>query len=85
MNEIARPTPLTDDPAWRPGDVVIDARGAIRVRSDHPHWVWGYPDEGEPGQIPEGSLAEDEVQRPLTLLVRDGKPLTTIVVKQSDG
>ncbi|MFD4830163.1 helix-turn-helix transcriptional regulator [Streptomyces uncialis] len=67
--------------AWQPGDVVLDGAGNIRVRTDHPHWVWGYPNEGATRapdgrpSFPSGSLSEEEVVRPLTLLVRDGRPV----------
>ncbi|EPH40866.1 hypothetical protein ABT390_36655 [Streptomyces aurantiacus] len=59
------------DATWRPGD--------IRVRSDHPKWVWGYPNEGSTRSrfggpaVPDGGLEEHDVPRPLTLLVRDGQ------------
>ncbi|WP_406192252.1 hypothetical protein OH733_05610 [Streptomyces griseus] len=63
---------------WKPGDVVLDANGNIRVRSEHPKWLWDYPNEGSTrhlGQVsvPEGGLEESDVARPLILLVRDGQ------------
>ncbi|MET9204092.1 hypothetical protein ABZW38_02820 [Streptomyces bacillaris] len=64
---------------WRPGDVVLDAKGTIRVRSDDPHWVWDYPNEGNTldafGElvVPGGAVEEEYAVRPLTLLVRDGR------------
>ncbi|MFD6468700.1 hypothetical protein [Streptomyces goshikiensis] len=77
MEEIHKITSL--DATWKPGDVVLDAEGNIRVRSDHPKWVWDYPNEGstrtvfgDPA-IPEGGLEEKDVPRPLVLLVRDGQ------------
>ncbi|MFJ6841364.1 helix-turn-helix transcriptional regulator [Streptomyces griseoluteus] len=68
---------------WQPGDVVLDAEGNIRVRSDHPKWVWGYASEGPVRDrllggrptVPEGALEEHDVPRPLTLLIRDGQPI----------
>jgi len=84
MNPMSEPA-TTNTPAvtgWEPGDVVLDATGAIRVRSRHPVWVWGYPDEGERGQIPEGALAEDDVRPPLTLIVRDGKAVHSVTVTE---
>lgn len=80
MNEIARTQPVAAT-TWQPGDVVLDTTGAIRVRSDHPHWVWGYPDEGFPGYVPSGSLAEAEVEYPLTLIVRDRRAVHTVIVQ----
>jgi hypothetical protein len=67
------------DSTWRPGDIVLDADGNLRVRSDHPRWVWDYPNEGGTRDalgrlaVPEGALEEHDVLRPLTLLVRDGQ------------
>jgi hypothetical protein len=69
------------EPAWGPGDIVLDAKGRIRVRSRNPLWPWGYPDEGERGQVPSGSLADTEVERPLVLLVRDGRAVTNVVTQ----
>lgn len=67
------------DATWKPGDVVLDGAGEMRVRSAHPRWVWDYPNEGGTrdrtgsAAIPEGALEDADVPRPLTLLVRDGQ------------
>ncbi|MEU3289911.1 hypothetical protein [Streptomyces longwoodensis] len=77
------------DDTWRSGDVVLDADGNLRVRSAHPLWVWDYPDEGSTRaaqggpQIPEGGLAEHDVKRPLTLLVRDGQAVAGRQIDES--
>lgn len=66
-------------PVWRPGDVVLDADGNLRVRSAHAKWVWDYPDEGSTldafgsPRVPDGGLEDSDVRRPLVLLVRDGQ------------
>jgi hypothetical protein len=74
-----RMSPHQTHGAWQPGDV-IDQAGHLWIRASHPLWVWGYPDEGHPGYIPAGSIEESDVQRPLTLLVRDARPVHTVVV-----
>ncbi|MFI5973531.1 hypothetical protein [Streptomyces sp. NPDC051452] len=68
------------DGTWKPGDVVLDAAGNLRVRSNHPKWVWDYASEGSTrdpftggASVPEGGLEESDVPRPLVLLVRDGQ------------
>lgn len=67
---------------WLPGDVVLDAKGNLRVRTDHPKWVWEYPNEGSTLDVfgqpahGEGGLEEEDVVRPLTLLVRNGQAVT---------
>src|ERR1044072_4536276 len=77
MDEVHKITSL--DASWKPGDVVLDAEGSIRVRSDHPKWVWDYPNTGGTRDniggpaIPDGALEEKDVPRPLILLVRDGR------------
>ncbi|MFE2941128.1 hypothetical protein ACFXKG_18995 [Streptomyces sp. NPDC059255] len=78
----------TDPMAWKPGDVVMAVNGGIWVRSDHPRWVWDYPSEAmsmpAPGRphVPEGAVEEHDplVHRPLLLLIRDGRPVQTIVM-----
>ncbi|MGO4630528.1 hypothetical protein AB4225_06225 [Streptomyces sp. 2RAF24] len=79
MTDVHKITSL--DSTWTPGDVVLDANGEIRVRSDHPKWVWDYPNEGGTRSafggpfIPNGGLEEKDVARPLTLLVRNGQAI----------
>lgn len=75
-------------PIWRPGDVVLDANGDIRVRTAHPKWVWDYPNEGSTRSqfggpfVPEGALEDSDVPRPLTLLVRDGQAVGGRVLEE---
>ncbi|WHM35706.1 hypothetical protein [Streptomyces sp. BPTC-684] len=77
MDSIHKITSL--DETWQPGDVVLDAEGILRVRSDHPKWVWDSPGEGDTRSsaggpyVPEGGLEDSKVPRPLILLVRDGR------------
>lgn len=77
------------DATWKPGDVVLDAKGNIRVRSGHPKWVWDYPNEGSTRDalgrlaIPEGGLEEKDVARPLVLLIRDGRPIGGQLVEEN--
>ncbi|MFF3249768.1 hypothetical protein ACFYWP_01890 [Actinacidiphila glaucinigra] len=79
MSDVHKITSL--DSTWKPGDVVLDAEGNLRVRSEHPKWVWDYPNEGSLRDrfghltFPEGGLEEKDVPRPLTLLVREGRPV----------
>lgn len=67
---------------WQPGDVVLDAKGDLRVRTDHPKWVWDYPNEGNTLDVfgqpayGEGGLEDHEVVRPLILLVRNGQAVS---------
>ncbi|MGW1223115.1 hypothetical protein ACWD6O_34710 [Streptomyces californicus] len=76
------------DATWKPGDVVLDAKGDIRVRSDHPRWVWDYPDEGSTldafgaTSVPSGGLEEQDVTRPLILLVRDGRAVGGVAITE---
>ncbi|MFD3573857.1 hypothetical protein [Streptomyces sp. NPDC058644] len=73
---------------WRPGDVVLDADGEIRIRSEHTKWVWDYPNEGSTRAnfggpfVPEGGLEEKDLRRPLTLLVRDGQAVAGRVIDE---
>lgn len=66
--------------AWGPGDVVLDASGEIWTRageaSARQGWPWSSGSHGSTSQPPEGGVAEyglHSPNRPLTLLVRDGK------------
>lgn len=69
---------------WQPGDLVLDAEGSLFTRAGLADQAggrpWGYPDNrtrrltGEPF-IPEGIATEDFPVRPLTLMLRDGRPI----------
>ncbi|MGW4241224.1 hypothetical protein [Nocardia sp. NPDC004722] len=77
---------------WRPGDLVVDAHGNLWSRASATDtsqgWPWGYPGEhiGVPGDfaVAEGSVDEATPVRPLTLLVREGVPVNTIIVAPPD-
>lgn len=77
MQQVHKITSLDD--TWKPGDVVLDANGQLRVRSAHPKYTWAYPDEGDTrfahGHYPDGDIEDHEVPRPLTLLVRGGQAI----------
>ncbi|WDM16751.1 hypothetical protein J3S85_37955 [Streptomyces lavenduligriseus] len=89
MSDVHKITSL--DAVWRPGDVVLDAAGNLRVRSTHHRYVWGYPDEGSLrdalGNLaaPDGGLEDKDVPRPLTLLIRDGVPVGGRVINEGDS
>ncbi|TLF96837.1 hypothetical protein FEK35_27500 [Nocardia cyriacigeorgica] len=90
MNEVERTA--EDGAPWQYGDVVIDDTGYIWSRADDEDvargWPWahgatqtvraGHPIAGE------GSVEESAPVRPLTLLVRNGKPVNTIVVSSDN-
>ncbi|MGI5216289.1 hypothetical protein [Nocardia sp. CA-290969] len=90
MNELERQA--EDGTLWQHGDVVIDDTGYIWQRADDADvargWPWahgatvtvrdGHPISGE------GAVEESAPVRPLTLLVRDGKPVNTIVVPRDN-
>ncbi|MEV6450944.1 hypothetical protein AB0M75_06515 [Streptomyces anulatus] len=86
MTDVHKITSL--DATWKPGDVVLDAKGDIRVRSDHPQWVWDYPNEGSTLDalggtlIPSGGLEEQDVTRPLILLVREGRAVSGVAITE---
>lgn len=62
------------EPEWQRGDVVVDAIGTMVVRLGHPtnyddgQWTW--LQDGQPGN----GLRDFHLVRPLTPLVRNGKP-----------
>ncbi|WP_149037870.1 hypothetical protein [Kitasatospora sp. MBT63] len=68
---------------FRPGDLVLDGEGGLYVRAsaedEERGWPWAYAsDSGVPlesEQPNEGTLGEDHPKRPLTLLVRSGRPV----------
>ena len=88
MSEIERSAMHSVEPAWRPGDIVIDRNGDIfqRAGGDDAARGWPWHDGAEQAlyrdgrtYIPDGAVDEHAPERPLTLLVRDGQPVTTIV------
>lgn len=73
--------------SWQEGDLVIALDGALWVRAyeedEVKGWPWGYPGEtarsftgGAAGVS--GSVPEDVPVRPLTLLVRNGRPYSPV-------
>ncbi|MGW5259668.1 hypothetical protein ACWEQG_01755 [Microbispora sp. NPDC004025] len=69
---------------WQSGDVVLDNRGNLYARASERDagqgYPWGYVSGATrtvDGQawVPEGSLEEGFPVRPLTLLVREGRPV----------
>jgi hypothetical protein len=72
------------EPAWQVGDVVIDGKGDLYTRQvptpgdgeRYPWCVGGWRwHEGDDDGFPD-SWPEDQPQRPLMLIVRDGKRVT---------
>ncbi|MFI6179800.1 hypothetical protein ACIA8R_29945 [Nonomuraea sp. NPDC051191] len=86
MNElehVSAPVVVPTPEEWQPGDLVIDNDGRLFVRAtpqgEEAGWPWGYPTEHarayDGGPVaPDGSVEEGYPTRPLTLLVRDGRP-----------
>lgn len=81
---IHRPASRAVMEEWQPGDVVIDNRGNLYSRASEDDadqgFPWGYVSGATrtaDGQawVPEGSLEEGFPVRPLTLLVREGRPV----------
>ncbi|MFB8290626.1 hypothetical protein [Kitasatospora purpeofusca] len=75
---------------FRPGDLVLDGEGGLYVRAsaedEKRGWPWAYAsDSGVPlesEQPNEGTLGEDHPKRPLTLLVRGGRPVGGVTMCQ---
>ena len=74
--------------AWQSGDIVLDRVGGIYQRASAEDiadgWAWCEGAESALDKfggtyVPEGSVDEHLPARPLTLLVRDGRPVQTIV------
>lgn len=73
---------------WQPGDVILSADRSLYIRvcddnSGGGRWPWHdgvdcVPTDGYP--TPEGGTADYLVQRPVTLLIRDGKPLGGVTI-----
>jgi hypothetical protein len=70
---------------WRPGDVILSADGHlyVRVREEHTvggMWPW-HEGVGEAvANTVEGSAADADVTFPVTLLIRDGRPVGGVTV-----
>lgn len=81
------------EPAWLPGDVVLDADGDVWQRASEEDaaagWPWHqgveYVRSHGMVEVPEGATADKELARPLTLLVRAGQPVQTVVVAAAAG
>ncbi|MGW1553652.1 hypothetical protein [Streptomyces sp. NPDC002346] len=72
------------DAVWQPGDVVLDADGALYIRaSGNPVYPWGDANQHLGGHI-EGGVADTDVARPLALLVRDGIPVGGRTINEGD-
>ncbi|CDR15074.1 hypothetical protein [Streptomyces iranensis] len=74
---------------WQPGDVVLTSKGELRVRaSNNPVFPWGDPSQilwGGFGETHfEGGYADEDTDRPLTLLVRNGVPVGGLVINEGD-
>jgi len=72
----------TNDPRgvlpWRTGDLIFDANGDLFQRADEDQvaqgWPWGSAESRS------GSVDEAHPRRPVTLLVRDGRPIGGVEV-----
>jgi hypothetical protein len=74
---------------WQPGDIVLDATGYLFQRADpartpDPLRVWGDVNDGRVTRPVKGKIEDDCPERPLTLLVRDGKPVGGLVVSEQE-
>ncbi|MEN4464155.1 hypothetical protein VXE65_19130 [Mycolicibacterium conceptionense] len=72
------------EPAWQAGDIVLDSAGGIYQRASAEDiadgWAWCEGAEAALDKfgrtyVPEGSVDEHKPVRPLTLVVRDGRPV----------
>lgn len=72
---------------WQPGDVILSADRRLFIRSGDGstgggRWPWHegveYVPAGGPGG-PEGGTPDEDVRRPVTLLIRAGRPLGGVV------
>ncbi|MET8870127.1 hypothetical protein ABZW11_44945 [Nonomuraea sp. NPDC004580] len=80
-------TPL-DGERWQPGDLVVDADGRLFSRAGADDQARGLPwarprdvarrDDGGV-LVPDGEVGEQTPARPLTLLLRDGRPVLPAV------
>ncbi|GIF75662.1 hypothetical protein [Asanoa siamensis] len=76
---------LAAEEHWETGDIVLAADRSLWCRAHHDDiaqgWPWAYAAEYAPrrsgGSVPEGAVEEHVPVRPLTLLLRDGRPVIT--------
>jgi hypothetical protein len=73
---------MSEGERWLPGDVVLAADRSLWCRAQEHDlaqgWPWAYCDGMAPKDgigCPSGSVNEDYPVRPLTLLVRNGRPV----------
>lgn len=64
---------------WQLRDVVLDANGNMWTRAEGDRWPWasGYANTV---RLPEGDVADRFLKRPVTLLIRGGKPVGGVLV-----
>jgi hypothetical protein len=74
---------------WEPGDIVLAADRSLWCRAQDHDVAQGWPWSSGPSTAPkdgqavrEGHAAEDDPVRPLTLLVRNGKPAAQILIER---
>lgn len=74
---------------WQPGDVVMAADRSLYIRCSEGNdgggrWPWsqgaGYVPEISDQGVGGGSTADEDVPRPLTLIIRGGLPLGGVVI-----
>ncbi|MFR9675876.1 hypothetical protein [Streptomyces sp. TR02-1] len=86
----AEPLLQRQEAAWEWGDVVLDSEGSVWQRASpddqEQGWPWRhgaditYDFVHVLPVVSEGSHREDDPARPLTLLVRQGRPVGMVVV-----
>lgn len=63
------------EPEWQPGDVVLDAGGRTYIYGGDEDWPWIGQDAGDPASADRYTMSKPS--RPVTLLARNGKPVTS--------
>jgi hypothetical protein len=70
---------------WQPGDVILSADGHLYVRAREEltvggMWPWHEGLGDVASETYEGGTADADLKRPVTLLIRDGRPLGGVTV-----